>query len=488
MNPSNIIGVSEPRSGFAGRLCAIAAGDTRTYPEAILRTVVMLAMPAGLTAICLRLPGAQFEELVARALVIAAAALFSLVILHRPQYGFYLLSCIGALIPLSVERSFPDGVSPTLLLAPLAIGAWLSFLIARPSGSRWYMSAPARPALLLMVGAAVSLGFGQYPWFHLPAAPLRAQLGALGLFLLSGGTFLAVQDVFRRRMFLRRLTWIFLLAAAIRLLLLVAPLPAGFLGDALASGTIGSVFWVWLVSIALSQALLNDELSAGWRLSLMLLLAGTGYITFFEWREWASGWLPAAVGSAVILALARPRLTLVLALFLIPVAVWKLDSIWSSIWIGDQAYSYMTRVEALRTLASLGEASPLFGLGPANYYHYTPVFPLLGWYVHFSSHNNYVDLFLQTGALGLFAFLWFGASLGRLTLRLRSKFSGGFERAYVLGAAGGLAGTLAAAGLGDWVIPFAYNVGVRGFAVSILAWIFLGGVAALASESEASPA
>jgi hypothetical protein len=463
------------------------AGIPRGDPGAILRTAVLVAVPAGLAALCLYLPGAVYEDLLGRALGIVAAVLFSLVILHRPQYGFYLLSVIGALIPLSVESYFPDGISPSILLAPLTIGAWLSYVVSRPAGSRCNLSPPARPAILLLIAATLAAGVGQYPWFHVPAAPLRAQAGALGLFLFSGGVFLAAQDLFRDRRMLRSLTWIFLAGAAVRLLLLLTPLPAALSVDVIASGTIGSVFWVWLVSIALSQALLNDELGPGWRMLCLLLVAAAAYLTFYEWRDWASGWLPAAVSSVTILLLAGPRRMLMLAVLSIPIAVWQVDAIWNAVWTGDQAYSYVTRVEALRTLGKLGVASPIFGLGPANYYYYTPAFPLLGWYVHFSSHNNYVDIFLQTGALGLFAFLWFAVASGRLSLRLARQLPGGFDRAYAAGAAGGLLGTLAAGALGDWVIPFVYNVGVRGFAVSVLAWIFLGGAAAITSEPADAP-
>ena len=43
-------------------------------------------------------------------------------------------------------------------------------------------------------------------------------------------------------------------------------------------------------------------------------------------------------------------------------------------------------------------------------------------------------------------------------------------------AFGGLIGTLVAGTLGDWVLPFFYNVGMNGFRSSILTWIFLGGL------------
>ena len=33
--------------------------------------------------------------------------------------------------------------------------------------------------------------------------------------------------------------------------------------------------------------------------------------------------------------------------------------------------------------------------------------------------------------------------------------------------------------LADWIIPFAYNIGLRGFRSSLLFWFFLGGLVSL---------
>jgi hypothetical protein len=123
--------------------------------------------------------------------------------------------------------------------------------------------------------------------------------------------------------------------------------------------------------------------------------------------------------------------------------------------------------------------SPILGVGPANYYWYTPLFPILGWRVQFNSHSQYIDLLLQTGILGLFCFFWFAWTIGKLGWQLRNRVPAGFARAYVYGALGGLAGTLIAGGLGDWVLPFVYNVGLAGMRASLLGWLFLGGLVAL---------
>jgi len=44
---------------------------------------------------------------------------------------------------------------------------------------------------------------------------------------------------------------------------------------------------------------------------------------------------------------------------------------------------------------------------------------------------------------------------------------------------GGLVGTLAAGMLGDWILPFVYNVGLHGYRSSVIFWLFLGGLVAL---------
>jgi O-antigen ligase len=130
-------------------------------------------------------------------------------------------------------------------------------------------------------------------------------------------------------------------------------------------------------------------------------------------------------------------------------------------------------------MAQIIKASPIWGLGFANYYWYTPLFPIRGYAVSFNSHNNYVDIVAQTGLVGLVCVLWFFGEAGTLCSRLRDQVPTGFARAFVYGAMGGLAGTIVLAMLGDWVLPFVYNIGLFGFRTSILAWLFLGGLVSL---------
>jgi O-antigen ligase len=187
-----------------------------------------------------------------------------------------------------------------------------------------------------------------------------------------------------------------------------------------------------------------------------------------------SGWVPPLLGLAATVGFRSWRAGLVLVV----VGALAGSSLVPQL-LGTDEYSLSTRLDAWLIVGQLVQASPLWGLGFANYYWYTPLLPIRGYAVSFNSHNNYVDLVAQTGVVGLACFLWFLWEVGRLTWRLRERVPDGFARAYVLGAWGGLVGTVVAGMLGDWILPFFYNIGLQGFRSSMLAWLFLGGLVSL---------
>jgi hypothetical protein len=52
----------------------------------------------------------------------------------------------------------------------------------------------------------------------------------------------------------------------------------------------------------------------------------------------------------------------------------------------------------------------------------------------------------------------------------------GFAKAYSYGIFASVFGSFMAAFLVDWLLPFAYNIGLDGVRASILPWIFFGGL------------
>ena len=434
------------------------------------------AMPVGLH---LRLAGA------AAAISLTIVALF--VQSKTPIAGLALLLVTGVLAPLEFSRGAAVFNVCVLLAAFLCGAFFLHLSISRRrialDGSRVVIA-----TLVFVAVAITSFVVGQYPWFPTAHAPMTAQVGGLGVFLLSGGLFLVVGHQIATSRQLQRLTWVFVGSGA---LAVVTSLVSTFdfnLGPITISNasSIGSAFWTWLVAISLAQALFNRDLSTPMRVAVGGVAAcamARGLLVTFSW---ASGWLPPLVAVGVVLLFRFPRCTIASCLLVVtPALLYGGPAL--NAWMAAESYSSTTRFEALRVMWQVVQHNPWLGFGPANYYHYTVLFPIMGWWVRFSSHNNYIDLIGQTGLIGLLAFGWFVVEVLRLALTLRPRVPRGFESAYLVGAIAGLAGSLVSGLLADWIVPFTYNIGIRGFRSSLLFWFFLGGVLSLKRIASATP-
>jgi O-antigen ligase len=147
--------------------------------------------------------------------------------------------------------------------------------------------------------------------------------------------------------------------------------------------------------------------------------------------------------------------------------------------ISTDTYSWGTRLDAWIVVLDISRTSPLIGLGFANYYWYAQEFTIRGYHIRFNSHSQFVDLIAQTGIIGLFCFFWILFEVARLSWNLMGKLPDGFARGYAYSVFAGILGSLMAAFLVDWVLPFAYNIGLDGVRASILPWIFFGALIAV---------
>ncbi len=399
-------------------------------------------------------------------------------IYRHPSLGLAALIVSSLVVPFAIGTGTQTGLHLGFLLAPALLLVWLAQMWARRS----YRLVPSRttwPLVGLVLTASLSFVSGYLPWnAFAQLAPLRAQIGAWAIFVLSAGVFLLAANQISDMVWLKRLVGLFLSIGAVYIVGRALP-GLGVVSRVLPEGASGSLFWIWLVALAGGQALFNQRLARKWRVSLAAVVAVTFYVALSgEERSWASGWLPALVAFALLVWLRWPRAGSALGLIALASGLVFFPTI-ERLLLADNLYSLTTRQVAFDIVLQVIKVNPLLGVGPANYYWYTPLYPILGWYVKFNSHNQYVDLVAQTGLLGLGFFLWFVVETGRLGWRLRNRFEDGFARAYVNSCLAGLVGTLVAGMLGDWFLPFVYNIGIAGFRASVLGWLFLGGLVAL---------
>jgi hypothetical protein len=413
-----------------------------------------------------------FEYLIFPLILIAGlAAIFFY--LRSPPIGLLALLFVALLIKFEVGTGTKTGVNLVIVLIPALLGVWIVDMVVRKQKISFVTSRPIYPLIALAFVSLLAFGIGQLPWFvYAKGAPLKSQVAGLAIFLLSVAAFILVANLIHELRWLKRLTWFFLFLGTIYMLVGSIPALKTAIFEYLPRGGGGSLLYVWLVAIAFSQLLINRKLSWFWRILIIGILALTFYVAFVQQFDWKSGWIPAIAVLWVAIFLRSPKVGILLAL----VSLIFLRDIPSLI-ISTDEYSYSTRLIAWEIIwMEIIKVNPLLGLGPANYYFYTPLYPILGFSVQFNSHNNFVDIVAQIGLLGLACLMWFVVEMVILGWGLMKKVEEDFSRAYVIGVLAGLAGTLVAGMLGDWIFPFVYNIGVRGIHASVIGWIFMGGL------------
>jgi hypothetical protein len=309
-------------------------------------------------------------------------------------------------------------------------------------------------------------------WF--PATWPQIQLGGLSLFVISAGLFWMAMNLLTSPRLLSHLTWVMigLGAAAIVIFFLV--------GRDLQFTAVGGLFSLWAVSLTAGQALFNQRLSPKLRALLIVLVAAWLYRRLFLEFDWLSGWLPIVLSLGVLCALRSWRLVVVglIGLALVLSLNYEFFAVHYDAQIsGDDSQGNYERFEVWTRALTVTRDQFLLGLGPVGNA------PYYGTYYRDdarSSHSNYLDILAQTGLLGSICFIWFLGALYVVARRARRRWRDGFEAGYANGALGGLVGMTVAMALGDWVIPFVYNLTMTGFRVSLHSWLILGGLAALA--------
>lgn len=399
-------------------------------------------------------------------------------------WGVVALAPVAFLVDMPVRTGTNVNLNATFLLVLTLSGVWLARMLVIEKKIRLLPSPVNLPALLFMATCLLGWLTSAIPWLPMRTGSpsLPAQLGALLLYLLSIAALLLAGNLLQDLRLIKFFTWSYLGLGFIYFLAALAP--GGYYAVVrkwfVDAQYAGAVYWTLLVALTLGQALFNRRLRIGLRLGLAGGALGVLGFALFRRSEWLSGWLPALIAVWILLWLWNWRValavTVVGSVTLLPTLVGFYNN---QVNTESQQWSSYTRYVTWPIVYELFKLNPLTGLGPGNYVYYTPYYNLLGYYVRFNTHNNYFDILLQAGLLGLAAFLWLAYRLLRLGWELRQRTREPFAQAYTNAMLAATLAILVSGGFADWFMPFIYNIGINGFQASVWLWFFLGGMVSL---------
>jgi O-antigen ligase len=119
---------------------------------------------------------------------------------------------------------------------------------------------------------------------------------------------------------------------------------------------------------------------------------------------------------------------------------------------------------------------PVLGVGPGNSWPYMNRYSVID-----TPHNQYLNILLELGVVGLACFLWFLGSAFTLGLRLLDQLPEGFHRTIVIGWLGLFAAMVVTGLTGDFTFHSIRNGGLGLFSGYYLQWVMLGIVVSVAS-------
>ena len=407
----------------------------------------------------------------------AIGALVGVVLmLGRLEFGLLLLPAVAVLAPFGLGTGTATTLVASLLLAACLIALWLARMLAKRDLR--VVRSPINLPLAGFVGAAClatlsSQVFRDPLVLFVPSFP-QIQLGGLSVFIISAGLFVVAMNCLRTARLVTWLTWIMIGLGTVTLAAYLL-LPGGDPGFV----AIGGLFSLWVVSLAVGQALFNQRLAPVVRL-LLLALAGAWLARrLFVEIGWFSGWLPILVSVATIVALRSWRLLVLgvtVAALVVTVNWGFFAQAYDEQVSGQDSQGNEARLDVWDRAVTAIHDQWLLGLGPVGY---APYYMTYAPDDARSSHSNYVDILAQTGVVGSFFFGWFLVALGVVGVQARRRWPTGLLGGFASGALGGLIGMTVAMALGDWVIPFVYNQTIAGFRFTMHSWLILGTLAAL---------
>jgi O-antigen ligase len=386
-------------------------------------------------------------------------------------YRYFAYSVLALIITTTIAApEIPRDITTTLLLLILLTLIWIARLLLVERSFQSLRPAPVNRfvplfALAVIISFLWSNYYADAQIAHLQSDKLLPRLVTTLVMILSPVATLLFANFVRTTAAMKHLIGYYLIFGAFVMLsrLIGLQLPMNF--------NTGGQLPVWVGLFALGQVLYNNTLSRPQKLALMALTAGWIYVSFFLERTWLSGWLPLFIGIAVITFI-RSRIMFVTILAIAAVYIATNSQMLDTLLAEESSESGETRLAAGNFTIDIANQHFLFGTGPTGYYFYMKAYLKDLFQL---SHNNYVDIYAQTGIFGFVSYLLIWGSIGWTVLRTyRLVPKRGFERGLAVSLVAVFFVTLTIMMLGDWVTPFTYTQTMRGLSYTIWPWLWAG--------------
>jgi O-antigen ligase len=404
------------------------------------------------------------------------AALFAVLCYTNMRRAILVFTALGCIRSVQIGAfsgsEMVQGLLPVELLATVLIGVWLLRSAGR-GPSRW--SAPLNVPLLLLIPCSfISLLVG-FTWFDPTVAvdhmKVTVSIGQIMIAVWAIGTYVVVADSVRDDATIVAVRNLIIALALPSLALLVAPEAAW--------PYVGWSTTFALPASSICLALFFDSRSFVRRLGLLAIAIAPSIYGFAMGKAFFYGYVVVSMGAIGWFKARRVALIGLPFAFAVYVVAVPLAS-------GSLTPGFMREaVETEEAQQSLGGGAgrdqlikdsltiwakyPVFGVGPGNNYPYMLRYSSLG-----TAHNQYMNILIELGLVGLVCFLAFAVRALMTGLALWRTVRNPVHRTMVLSWIGVFAGFLAGGMFGDFMIPSIRNGGLELFALFYVQWILLG--------------
>ena len=414
-------------------------------------------------------------------IALALTTVFAVVVLLRPSRAILTYAVLGA-APSVIQlgafsgRKISQGLLLAEVLATVLVGVWLM----RRSGALRVLKAPFDAPLLLFAAATIA---SLIVTLVMPdpnvvgEISLSVSVGQLLLVLWPIGVYFASAELVTTGAQIRRLQRIVVVLALCQVVMPFIPEAGG-----------RYMSWVWTFGLFASPFAMAGVFATR-SLPARVGLIAIAFIPFVrgvvEGKVFLYAFAIVAIGTILWLRTSRVValiVGLVAAVTLAAMVVFgpeaTLAPVEELIDLERRQQSFGGRGGRLELAIAAFQIwldAPIFGVGPGNSYAYMLQRATIG-----TPHNQYLNILVEFGAVGLVLWGWFLVAAFRTGLRIYHSTVDPTRRAFVLGWLGAFAGMVVGGGTGDFMIHSIRNGGLELFQAYYLQWVLLGGLVAVA--------